>query len=161
MALVGLDGTVKQGKPSTELALHLEVYKRCPEARAVVHAHPPTAIAWTVARTDLEQLPVDSVGEVILATGGIPIVPYATPGTEELANAIGKFLPVRRALILARHGALTWGTSLQEAYNGMERIEHSALILFRATQLGGLTPLPHKELKRLEAMREKMGPTLL
>jgi L-fuculose-phosphate aldolase len=141
--------------------MHLEVYKQCPEAVAVVHAHPPTAIAWSVAFPDLKELPANCLSEVILATGSIPFVPYARPGQLEMGTHLIPFLPQHRALILARHGALTWGQSLDEAWMGMERIEHSAQILAEAQKLGGLSELPESEVFALKEMRQKLGPKLL
>ncbi len=161
MAFLSLDGTIHSGTPSSERAMHLAVYRRCPQARVVVHAHPPTAIAWTLARPDLAELPSDALPEVILAAGRIPIVPYARPGTEAMGSALEPFLPGHRLLLLARHGALAWGESLEEAVNGIERVEHSALILKTALELGGAKPLPEDELRALHALRSKSGPRLL
>ncbi len=141
--------------------MHLEVYRRCPAARAVIHAHPPTAVAWTVAQPNLKELPSECLSEVILATGSIPIAPYARPGTQNMGDVLVPFLPQHRALILARHGALTWGEDLEEAYRGMERIEHSAQTLKLAHDLGGLTTLPEGEIKYLKELRKKLGDTLL
>lgn len=161
LSLVTLDNQILWGNASSERLMHLEVYLRCPEARAVVHAHPPTAIAWSIAQPDLHALPSTSLSEVILACGKIPFVPYARPGTSEMAQNLVSFLPESRALILSRHGALCWGESLEEAWMGMERIEHSAEILWRAQQLGGLTSLPEEEVAVLKEMRHKMGKKLL
>lgn len=161
VAFLRLDGTILSGAPSSERAMHLHVYRRCPEARVVVHAHPPTAIAWTLAEPDAEELPADALPEVILAAGRIPIVPYARPGTEAMGEALGPFLPAHRLLLLARHGALAWGASLEEAVNGIERVEHAALILKAARELGGAKPLPEDERRALHALRAKGGPRLL
>lgn len=161
LALISIDNQILWGKASSERLMHLEVYLRCPEARAVVHAHPPTAIAWSIARPELRALPSTCLSEVILACGEIPFVPYARPGTSEMAQNLAPFLPESRALILSRHGALCWGESLEEAWMGMERIEHSAEILGRAQQLGGLTSLPEEEVAVLKEMRHKMGKKLL
>ena len=157
IAVIALDGRVLAGNPSSERLMHLEVYRQCPQARAVVHAHPPTAIAWTIARPELTELPCDSMSELILATGRIPIASYARPGTQAMGDVLRPFLPKTRVLILARHGALAWGEDLMEAYNGMERLEHAALILKSAVELGGLTDLPAEELDVLRSMRQKMG----
>ncbi len=157
MARVTVDNQVLEGSPSGERLMHLEVYRRCPKAKAVVHAHPPTAIAWSVARPDLKELPSDSLSEIILAVGSIPFVPYARPGTQTMGDQLAPFLPHKRVLILARHGALSWGESLEEAYHGMERLEHSAQILKSAVELGGLTSLAPDEVKALREMRAKMG----
>jgi L-fuculose-phosphate aldolase len=161
MALITLDNKILSGSPSGERLMHLEIYKNCPQAKAVIHAHPPTAIAWSIARPDLKELPADGLSEVILATGRIPFVAYARPGTLDMGTHLTPFLPKHRALILSRHGAVTWGEDLDEAYRGMERIEHSALILAKAVQLGGLTSLPAEELAVLHKMREELGARLL
>jgi L-fuculose-phosphate aldolase len=161
LARVALDGGVLEGRPSTERAMHLAVYRACPEARVVVHAHPPTATAWTLARPELGELPTDSLPELLLAAGRVPIVPYARPGTEEMGTALLPFLPMYRLLLLSRHGALAWGESMEEAINGIERVEHSALILKAAEELGGSTPLPAAELEALRALKARLGPRLL
>jgi L-fuculose-phosphate aldolase len=161
LARVALDGRILKGRPSTERAMHLAVYRNCPEARAVVHAHPPTAIAWTLARPEMSELPTDALPELLLAAGRVPIVPYARPGTEDMATALLPFLPAHRLLLLARHGALAWGESMEEAVNGIERVEHSALILKAALELGGASPLPSSELEALRALRVRTGSRLL
>jgi L-fuculose-phosphate aldolase len=160
LARVGLDGRIFEGRPSTERAMHLAVYRACAEARVVVHAHPPTAIAWTLARPGLAELPTESLPELLLAAGSVPIVPYARPGTEEMGTVLLPFLPAHRLLHLSRHGALAWGESMEEAVNGIERVEHSAVILKAAEELGGLTPLPPLELEALRALRARIGPRL-
>jgi len=160
LARVSLDGRILQGRPSTERAMHLAVYRACPEARVIVHAHPPTAIAWTLARPDLAELPTDTLPELLLAAGRVPIVPYARPGTEEMGTVLLPFLPAHRLLLLSRHGALAWGESMEEAVNGIERVEHSALILKAAEELGGTTPLPESELEALRALKARIGPRL-
>lgn len=161
MAFLSLDGTVVSGRPSTERLMHLVVYSSCPEARCVVHAHPPTAIAWTVARPELHELPSGGLPELILAAGRIPVVPYARPGTEGLGSALAPFLPQHRLLLLARHGAVCWGEDLEEAYRGIERLEHVAQILASAVALGGIANLEALELAALREAREKMGPRIL
>ena len=157
IAVVALDGRVLSGKPSGERLMHLEVYRRCAKARALVHAHPPTAIAWTVARPDLRELPAEALSELILAVGAVPVAPYARPGTEDMGSVLRPFLPHRRVILLARHGALSWGEDLEEAYNGMERLEHISQILKSAHDLGGITVLPAAEVEVLREMRAKMG----
>ncbi|OFZ28985.1 MAG: aldolase [Bdellovibrionales bacterium RIFCSPHIGHO2_01_FULL_40_29] len=161
MAVITLDGKTLVGNPSSEKQMHLEIYKTCARAKAVVHAHPLTAIAWSVARPDLDKLPSDCLSEVILSTGDIPFVPYARPGTADMGKVLAPFLPKHQAMILRNHGALAWGESLDEAYRGMERIEHSAQILAAAVQLGGLHPLPKEEIAYLYELRKKIGDVLL
>ena len=142
---------------SSEKDMHLTVYRHCPPAKAVIHAHPPFAVAWSVARPEQRFLPTNVLSEVILACGDIPIVPFAFPGTAGLGEALSDFLPRHRVMILARHGALSWGESLEEAWRGMERLEHAAETLYRAEQLGGLTFLSEDEERVLRQMREKKG----
>ena len=132
-----------------------------PEAKAIVHAHPPTAIAWSLARPDLEELPSDGLPEVILAAGRIPIVPMALPGTEAMGSNLLPFLPAHRLLILARHGGLCWGTHLEEAVGGMERLEQVATILWKAETLGGAKPMSTEELQELRSLRAKLGPKVI
>ena len=161
MAVINLSGDVLSGNPSTERLMHLEIFRTCPNARAVVHAHPPTAIAWSIAQPDLKFLPADCLSEVILATGNIPFVPYARPGTEQMGLVLKNFIPKHRALILRAHGAVAWGESLDEAYRGMERIEHSCQILASARSLGGMHALPKEEVEYLHELRKKIGEVLL
>ncbi len=161
IAVIDLEGTVLSGKPSAERLMHLEIYRECKAARVVVHAHPPHAIGWSLAHPELGELPSDHLSEVILGAGRIPFVPYARPTTVAMGDVLRPFLPKCRAMILSRHGALTWGESMDEAVNGMERVEHSAQILWIAKTLGGSQPLPAEEVKILRAMREQMGDKLL
>lgn len=161
MAVITLDNKIISGNPSSERLMHLEVYKKCPEAKAVIHAHPMTAIAWSIAQPEMKKLPSDCLSEVILATGDIPFVDYARPGTQAMGDVLKPFLPNSKALILRRHGALTWGSSLDEAYRGMERIENSAQILATAQTLGGIHPLPPEEIEYLYELRKKIGNILL
>ena len=157
IAIINLQGDVISGNPSGERLMHLEVYRRCPQAQAVIHAHPPHAIAFSIARPELKELPAESMSELILATGKIPIVSYARPGTASMGEVLANHLPEHRVMILARHGALSWGEDLDEAHRGMERVEHSAQILYLAEQLGGITFLPQEEVAYLRKMRQKIG----
>lgn len=161
LAYLALDGGIVSGRPSTERLMHLAVYRACPEARAVVHAHPPTAIAFSLAHPEWAWLPSDALPEVILAAGAIPFVPYARPGTAAMGEALAPFLPAHRLLVLSRHGALAWGETLEEAYNGMERLEHACQILKAALDLGGARPLPEAEVEALRQARLRSGRKLL
>ncbi len=160
LALLDPAGNPLSGIPSSEKWMHLAVYRQCPDARAVVHAHPPVAIAWSVAKPNLKELPSESLSEVILAVGSIPIVPYARPGGQDLAATLKPFLPDHRVMIMARHGAVAWGESLEEAYLGIERLEHSARTLMYAKLLGGTTRLPPREVDILKRMRGASRRTL-
>jgi len=161
LAHLQLDGTILSGCPSSERAMHLAIYRAVPAARAIVHAHPPTAIAWSLARPELRELPSDGLPEVILAAGRIPIVPMAMPGTEDMGTNLMPFLPEHRLLILARHGGLCWGEHLDEAAGGLERLEQVATILWKAEALGGAKPLSTEELQELRALRSKIGPKII
>ena len=161
LAHLTLEGEVVAGHPSSERAMHLAIYRAVPEARAVVHAHPPTAIAWTLARPELQELPSEGLPEVILAAGRIPIVPIALPGTEAMGTNLLPFLPAHRLLVLARHGGLCWGESMDEAAGGLERLEQVAEILWKAETLGGAKPLPPDDLAELRALRAKLGPQII
>jgi len=161
LAHLTLEGEILAGRPSSERAMHLAIYRAVPEARAVVHAHPPTAIAWSLARPDLEELPSDGLPEVILAAGRIPIVPMAVPGTEAMGTNLPPFLPEHRLMLLARHGGLCWGEHLDEAVGGLERLEQVAQILWKAETLGGAKPLAASELAELQALRAKLGPRII
>jgi len=157
MAVIDIDDKIIQGKPSSERKMHLQVYRDCSSAKAVIHAHPPTAVAWSVAHPELSELPNKSLAELILNVGKIPIVPFAMPGTDDMADNLKPIIHDSRVMILSRHGALSWGESLLEAINGMERIEHSAQILYRAQQLGGLSELSDEVMEQLSHMRDEMG----
>lgn len=156
-AKVSLNGEILEGNPSSEILMHLKIYQECAQATFCVHAHPPTAIAWTLAQPELSKLPDEGFAELILATGGVPIAPYARPGTPAMGEVLMPFLPNHKIVILARHGALSWGDSPSEAYRGMERLEHSAEILWKAQSLGGVSKLPEEEIAALKKIREKIG----
>lgn len=157
IAVTRFDGEVFSGSPSGERAMHLEIYRLCRKAKAIVHAHPVYATAWSLARPEWTELPSDLLSETILGVGRVPIVPYARPGSEDMGMKLRPFLPECRALILSRHGAVAWGEDLEEAMNGLERIEHSAETLYLAEQLGGAKPLPSAEIDALKEIRKKFG----
>ncbi len=144
-------------KPSSEWKMHVAIYKNCPKAKAVVHAHPPIATAWSIAYPQLEELPCNSCSELILAVGKIPIVPYARPASVDMTEALSAYLPYSRVMILSNHGAISWGESLMEAYNGIERLEHAATMLMYAKSLNRLNDLPADEIEQLKKMRQKIG----
>ncbi|MGI9861145.1 class II aldolase/adducin family protein [Moorella naiadis] len=141
-------------QPSSELKMHLAVYKQRPDVGAVVHAHPPVATAFAVAGIPLDK-PV--LPEIVINLGAIPIAKYGTPSTEELPLAIREYLNKYDAVLLANHGALTLGQDVYNAYYKMESIEHFAKISLFARQLGGERELPYYEVTKLLQVREKMG----
>jgi L-fuculose-phosphate aldolase len=151
LAVTDLDGHQISGSfsPSSELQLHLLVYRERPDAKAIVHAHPTMAIACSLAEISL----ADGVlPEVITALGAIPTAPYATPGTTQAAEVVKPFLHQFDAIILARHGSVTIDKNLQGAYSKLEMLEHAARILSLARVLGSVSPLPKEEVALLLAM---------
>ena len=153
---VSLNGevlTASEGRrPSSELPMHLAIYRARADVRAVVHTHAPTATAFalTDARLDEPLLP-----EVLLFIGSVAIVPYAPPGTEALPQAMTPYLADHDAFLLANHGVVTVGRTLEEAYFRTERLELFARIRLAALTLGPAHPLPPEEVTRLIALRER------
>ena len=137
--------------PSSELQMHLRIYRRRPDAMAVVHAHPPVATAFAVAG---ENFMAPVLPEVILQMGGVPLLPYATPGTSALADSFEPFLDRHDAFLLANHGATTLGPTLDIAHQRMESLEHAARILFSARVLGKVNELGASEAEALRLSRE-------
>ena len=133
--------------PSSELPLHLEVYQNRPEIRAVLHAHPPLATAFTVAGRKMDQ-PV--LPEIVAFCGEIPTAEYATPSTNESAEAIRPLIAHHDVILLDHHGAITISTTLTEAFYKMERLEYAANVLMTADRLGGINPLSNPALEKLK-----------
>ncbi|HVX40890.1 MAG TPA: class II aldolase/adducin family protein [Gemmatimonadaceae bacterium] len=140
-----------RGAASSELRMHLRIYRRRPDARAVVHAHPPTATGFAVAG---ESFVAPVLPEVILQMGEVPLVPYATPGTDALADLIEPFLERHDAFLMANHGATTLGASLEIALQRMESLEHAARILFVARGLGRVNGLSAADVRALHDSRK-------
>lgn len=149
---VDLTGRRLQGfrEATTELDLHLRIYRRREECGAIVHAHPPTATGFAVVG---QGLPGDVLPEIALLMGEVPCVPYATTGTPALADAAEPYLDRHVALLLANHGALTWGRDLIQARMRMESLEHGARILLAARALGRVNRLTRAQIDVLDRMR--------
>ena len=156
IVLVTLTGDRLSGgrKPTSELAMHLRVYDRRPDVLAVVHAHPPNATGFAVAGVPMAQCVLP---EVILTLGDVPLTEYATPSTEEVARAIDAHICRYNALLLRNHGALTLGTTIEEAYFRMETVEHFAQITIAARALGGEAPLSVDEVRKLLSAGQALG----
>ena len=137
-------------RASTELAMHLLFYKLRRDVNAVCHAHPVTATAFAVAGRGLDQA---LLPEVVVDLGQIPLVPYATPGTEALRSALERFVPHHHAFLLANHGAVTCGPDLRSAFFRMETIEHSAKIILAAELAGTPAVLSPSEVIKLRSLR--------
>jgi L-fuculose-phosphate aldolase len=151
---VDLGGQVLEGegRPSSEIRMHLLAYELRPDVAAVVHAHLPYATGCTLAGIDLLE-PI--LPEVVITLGGIPTAPYATPGTPEVPAAIRDFIREYDAILLSRHGAMTVGRDVMDAYNKMEKLEHTARVVLAARLQGPLAPLSAAEVEKLRRLGEK------
>ena len=156
MRIFGDDAAARgeHAHPSSEMALHVAVYERRADVAAVLHAHPPAAVACSIAGVDLGEAVVP---ESVLALGDLPTVPYATPTTDDLPAAATPHIGKRRGLLLARHGTLTVGPDLMTAFCRLETIEHTARILCLARQLGPVQPLAPAEVERLREIAGLQG----
>lgn len=154
---VSLAGEHRGGarRVSSEIAVHLRLYRRRPDVVAVVHAHPPTATAFAVAG---ESLDAPVLPELVWQVGWVPLVPYAMPGTEALADRFEPFVDRHDAFLMANHGALTAGRSLTVAHQRMESLEHAARILFTARLLGRVTTLTPGDAQALVEARTRAFP---
>jgi L-fuculose-phosphate aldolase len=140
--------------PSSELPMHLAVYRRRADVTAVVHAHPPVATGFAVAGIPLDRA---VLAEVVTTLGSIPIAEYGTPSTQELADAVDRHIAVHDGLLLANHGAITVADGLLRAYYKMETIEHFARISVVARILGRERLLSREEVNRLQELRGTYG----
>lgn len=141
-------------KPSSEILLHLEAYRRRPEITAVVHAHPVHAITLSIAGVSLARC---LIPEVIVNLGMIPTTDYAMPASAEGARAISDLIQRYDALILQRHGSVTIGKGVWEAYLNLEKLENAAEITYKLLLLGRETPFPPGAVEKLIEKREQSG----
>ena len=156
LIIVDLDGKLIEGngRPSSETGMHVGIYKDRSDVNSVCHTHPPYATAFAVAGIPLDKM---ALQEVIIVLGKIPIVEYATTGTEDLYKSISGYIPKFDALLLANHGAVTMGSDVLNAYYKMETLEHSAKIQFIAGQMGNINTLNKDQIEKLMSVREKFG----
>lgn len=156
MVVVSLEGELLRAAPgrrqSSEQLLHLHAFRHRPDVLACVHAHPPTAVAATLAGVSMAE---PLLPEAVLALGPIPTAPYALTGTAAMGEAIEPLLPGSAAILLSHHGAITFGSSLEEAFQRMEQVEHCAKILLSARLFGGARPLPAERIAEITALRER------
>jgi len=142
-------------RPTSEVLMHLACYRERADVNGVVHAHPPTAIALTIAGVELSELPLP---EVIILLGIVPTLPYATPASEDNQRAVETAIPHADALLLAYHGSLTVAGDVWDAYLRLENLEHAAQIILKTRQLGGRrTSFPIEQIDKLISIREKLG----
>ncbi len=154
--VVDRQGRKLQGtrQPSSELRMHLAAYEERPDVRAVVHAHPTFCIVLSLAGVSLAKC---LLPETVLTFGSIPTTAYSTPTTEEVPDEIRKWVRTFDAMVLDRHGSLTVGTDLYDAYNKLERMEHVAEITYRARMLGPLQPLSCDQVTHLQNVARGLG----
>ena len=158
---IDADGNKLEGKlnPSSEIKMHMRVYKERPDVNAVVHAHPPVATAFTVAGVEMDQF---ILPEAILTIGNVPTCDYGTPSTMEIPDSLMPFIQRHDAFLLKNHGALTVGNTLMRACFTMEEVEFNAKINLYARQIGvgaeaRIDEIPCDQLEKLMELRKKMG----
>ena len=143
-------------KPSSEIKMHMRVYKEREDVKAVVHAHPMYATTFAVCGLPLTE-PI--MPEAVLSLGTVPLAKYGTPSTMEIPAAVSEYLPYYDAVLLENHGALSYADSLMGAYHKMESLEFYARLLYQAKMLGGPKELTDEQVKRLYGMRRQYGLT--
>jgi L-fuculose-phosphate aldolase len=148
MVLIDLLGTPLNGhrKVTSEVSMHLAVYRQRDDVKAIVHSHPPIATAFACVGRGLEEMLCQ---EAVMTLGTVPLANYATTGTEEVAASLAPFIPDHDAILMANHGAVTYGKVLLEAFQKMEIVEHLAQIALVAHQLGAPRILEHEQVKQL------------
>jgi L-fuculose-phosphate aldolase len=155
LAVTDMEGKpLTDKKASSELAMHLLIYKERPDIKAVCHAHPPHGTAFAVAGLAIDK-PI--LSEVILTLGCVPLTDYGTPSTNELTEAMRPFVKHHNALLMANHGAVAYGEDLWQAFDRLETLEHTAKIAILAKTLGGANDLPKDAIEKLINIREKAG----
>lgn len=151
LVIVDMSGRKMSGTKagSSELGMHLLIYRLRPQVRAIVHAHPTTATGYAAAGIPLTEA---LVSEVVLTLGSIPLARYGTPGTKELADALEPLIPKYDAILMANHGVVTYGDSVLNAYMKMETVEHFARIALTTHLLGRCQPLNEQQVEKLVAV---------
>jgi len=154
LVIVDCDGRRIAGRHnvSSEIAMHLLIYKLRPDVRGIVHAHPPTATGFAAAGMALNQ---PLVCEVVIGLGSIPLAKYGTPGTPELCESLEPLIPQYDAILMSNHGVVTYADTLCHAYMKMETVEHFAQIALVTHCLGRQQPLGEQDLEKLLLARSK------
>ncbi len=152
LVVVDLEGRKISGRRSvsTEIGMHLLIYRLRPDIRGIVHAHPTTATGYAAAGIPLNKA---LVSEVVLSLGSIPLARYGTPGTPELTDALEPLVADHDAILMANHGVVTYGDTLLRAYMRMETVEHFAKIALVTHLLGQQQPLSDEAVEKLVATR--------
>ena len=155
LAVTDMDGKpLTDKRPSSELAMHLLIYRERPDILAVCHAHPPHGTAFAVAGLPIDQ-PI--LSEVILTLGCVPLADYGTPSTDELTEAMRPLVRHHNALLMANHGAVAYGADIWQAFDRLETLEHTARIAILSRLLGGSKNLPSAAIEKLINVRERAG----
>ncbi|HEY6764071.1 MAG TPA: class II aldolase/adducin family protein [Candidatus Sulfotelmatobacter sp.] len=154
LVIVDLDGKRVAGRRSvtSEIGMHLLIYRMRPDIQAIVHAHPPTATGFAAAGIPLSE---PLVCEVVIGLGSIPLARYGTPGTAELAKTLEPFIPRYDAILMSNHGVVAYADTLEHAYMKMETVEHFAQIALVTHLLGRQQPLKQNEIDKLLIARTK------
>jgi L-fuculose-phosphate aldolase len=150
-----LGRVVGPGSASSELGVHLCIYRNRPDVGAVVHAHPP----WAIAASIQTGVRFDFAPEAIVALGGVQLLDYARPGTSAVVDGLEEVVAHSNSFILARHGAVAVGEDVEQASMRMEALEHTSKIAVLALIGGELTPLPMSEVQALRGGAEPASST--
>lgn len=156
LIICDMEGNKLQGRKerTSEILMHLTIYKLRPDVRAVVHAHPPVATGFATAGRPLNEA---LLPEVIIGLGCVPLAAYGLPGTPELTEPMLPYIPKYNALLMANHGAVSYGEEVFQAFFRMETVEHYARIALVAELLGGPNVLPRTEVNKLLDSRTRYG----
>jgi len=156
LAVCDLEGKQISGSVSisSEIRMHLEIYKLRDDIFSVVHAHPPTATGFAVAGIELTKCVLP---EVIVSLGGVPLAEYGTPGGVDIVEPMKPLLKNYDAILMANHGVVTLGSHVMDAHFKMETVEHFAKIALVATQLGSVNTLSNKDVDELIQLRNRFG----
>jgi L-fuculose-phosphate aldolase len=155
LVIVDMNGRKLEGtrNTSSEVAMHLLIYRMRPDVRGIVHAHPPTATGFAAAGIALDQ---PLISEIVLTLGAVPLAPYGCPGTEELSNSLRPYIHDHEAILMANHGVVTYADDLERAFMHMETVEHLAKISLVTRTLGHQNVLAEDEVKKLTAIRRQL-----
>src|SRR5213595_2965146 len=155
LAVTDIEGRpLDERRVSSELVMHLLIYREREDVRAVCHAHPPHGSAFAVAGLAIDQ-PI--LSEVILTLGCVPLAEYGTPSTDELTEAMRPLVRHHNALLMANHGAVAYGADVWQAFDRLETLEHTARIAILSRAIGGSRNLPADAIEKLINVREAAG----
>jgi len=154
LVIVDLEGKQVAGRRhvTSEIGMHLMIYRTRADVKAIVHAHPPTATGFAAAGIALTE---PLVCEVVMGLGCIPLARYGTPGTAELAQSLEPYVPKYDAILMSNHGVVAYGDTIEHAYMKMETVEHFAQISLVTHLLGRQQPLQEREIEKLLLARTK------